>query len=38
MVNNIKAEALYPLVQSQGVCARECLVLDNFATMRSMFL
>lgn len=36
MVNDIRAEPLYPTVQQQGVCARECVVLDDFAAIKSM--
>lgn len=38
MVVDIKSEALYPIVQSRGNCDREFVVLNNFATVRSMFL
>ncbi|DBA87360.1 TPA: hypothetical protein ACH3X1_004407 [Trebouxia sp. C0004] len=38
MVVDIKSEALYPIVQSRGNCDCEFVVLNNFATVRSMFL
>ncbi|KAL3149329.1 hypothetical protein ABBQ32_002137 [Trebouxia sp. C0010 RCD-2024] len=31
MVNDIRAEQLCPTVQQQGVCARECVVLDELS-------
>ena len=37
MVNDIRAEPLYPTVQQQGNCARECVVLDESATIKCMF-
>ena len=38
MVVDIKLEALYPIVQSRGKCDHEFVVLNNFATVKSMFL
>lgn len=38
MVVDIKSEALYPIVQSRANCDCEFVVLNNFATVRSMFL
>lgn len=38
MVTDVKAKPLYPVIQSQRVCERECLVIDNFAAIRSMFV
>ena len=37
LVEKRRAQPLYSFVQAQGNCVLECLVLDNFKTLKPMF-
>ena len=37
-VEKVRAQPLYSFVQAQGDCVLECTVLDNFQTLKPMFI